>query len=122
MSGKFTNVAEVWSRITLYVGFHKTPQGKPRNRPFAWRPENATATLPTCDDTEVFLVLEGSSDEVPNDVQVRCTREAIALARHGRESDGWSGVIVQEDAVAVKVAGTWLKILSDGSVIKANDP
>lgn len=105
----------IWKSAQLYIGFHRDQQGQQRDTAKTWPPKNGNATIhKDPSEQEAFLIVKADKDAGSGDVQVKLRPDSIVLRRE--PFDGWEGIKVAEDEVAVKINDTWIKIAADGSV------
>ena len=108
----------VWKSAELLIAFHKNKRRQKRDEPFLWRPKDAIARLlAKPEDQEAFVVLKGEGDS--EDVQIKMHPDKLVIRRD--QVLGWSGIIVDEHWVRVKVDNVWIRIDHDGSVVVEKD-
>ena len=103
----------LWSSAELMIAFHKTRARVTRAVPFLWRPQRAVARLfakPA--DHEAFLLLKGTDGCA--DLQIKLHPDKVVIRRD--QVLGWSGIIVDDQVVRVRVDDAWIKIGPDGAV------
>ena len=111
-------VRAVWKSAELLIAFHKNKKREKRDEPFLWRPKEAFARLlAKPEDQEAFVVLKGADDV--EDVQIKLHPDKVVIRRD--QPLGWSGIIVSEHCVRVKVDNDWIEIKHDGSVVVSRD-
>jgi len=118
---KLTKTANrFWKSAQLYIGFHKDPNGNPREQAHVWPPKNAQATInPHPNDQEAFLVVKSADPKITKDVQIKLHPERIVLRRD--EEASWEGIIAEPSKVIVRVNGIQVTINADGSIAHEND-
>ena len=117
MNSITASAQRVWKSAQLYIGFHRDPKGKKRDKPHVWRPKNARATLhEDPSEQETFLVVKSADMAAEQDVQIKLRPDMIVLRRDAL--DAWQGIIVDEFAVSVKVGGLSIRINHDGSITR----
>ena len=112
------SVHRTWQSVELLIAFHKNKRQQRRDTPFLWRPKDAMARLlAKPDDQEAFVNLKSEGDS--EDVQIKFHPEKIVIRRD--QVLGWSGMIIDDDFVRVKVDNIWVLIKPDGSITVEND-
>ena len=115
MTALATTTRRIWRSAQLFIGFHTDQRGNTRNTPKVWPPKNANATIhPEPKVKETFLEIR-AHDKEARDVQIRLQPDKIVL-RRDPDDIGWEGIVVEDDNVAVRVNGTWIKIKVDGAI------
>lgn len=108
----------VWKTAELLIAFHKNKRQQRRDSPYLWRPKDAMARLlAKPDDQEAVVVLKGEGDS--EDVQIKIHPDKMVIRRD--QVLGWSGIIIDDDFVRVKVDNIWVLIKPDGSVTVETD-
>lgn len=105
----------VWRSVRLFVAFHKDKQKRTRRFPYLWPPNDGQASVTDKDkDGQEAFIQVRAADSSSRDVQIKVRPDKIIL----RRDDGpwWSGIIVTDDAVAVRVQDKWIEVRYDGSV------
>ena len=104
----------IWKAVQLFVAFHRDKQHKPRRFPYLWPPADGRAAVTDRAENgqEVFILVKG--DGSARDVQIKVWPEKIVLRR--ADDAGWSGLVVTDHSVAVRIAGRWVEVRHDGSV------
>ena len=108
-----TKAPILWSSAELMIAFHKTRTRVTRAAPFLWRPSRATARLlakPA--DQEAFVLLKGVDG--CTDLQIKLHSDQVVIRRD--QALGWSGIIVDDQLVRVRVADMWIRIGPGGAV------
>ncbi|WP_299794568.1 hypothetical protein [uncultured Marivita sp.] len=106
-------VRAVWKSAELLIAFHKNKKREKRDEPFLWRPKDAFARLLSKpEDQEAFIVLRGADDV--EDVQIKLHPDKMVIRRD--QPLGWSGIIIDEHMVRVKVDNVWVHVDPGGSV------
>ena len=110
----------LWKSAQLYIGFHTDQQGNVRNQPKVWPPKNANATIHSDPKIqEAFLEVRAEDRSTTRDVQIKLQPDKIVLRR---DSDiGWEGIVVEDDSVAIRVNGAWVRIKVDGAITRQTD-
>lgn len=106
---------KVWRSVRLFVAFHKDRQKRARRIPYLWPPSDAQAgvTDKDTDGQEAFVLVKGASGS-ERDVQIKVRPDKIILRRD--DGPDWSGIIVTDHGVAVRVGDHWVEVRHDGSV------
>lgn len=106
---------KIWRSVRLFVAFHKDRQKKARRIPYLWPPRDAQATVADkdTDGQEAFVLVKGAGGSA-RDVQIKVRPDKIILRRD--EGPDWSGIIVTDYGVAVRVGDQWIEVRHDGSV------
>lgn len=108
----------IWKSAELLIAFHKNRHQERRDKPYLWRPKDATAWLNQNPKyQEAVVVLKGVGDS--EDVQVKIHTDKMVIRRD--QPLGWSGIVIDDDVVRVKVDDTWILVKSDGGVTVEND-
>lgn len=108
-----STVRAVWKSAELMIAFHKNKKRERRDAPYLWRPKDAIARLlAKPEDQEAFIVLKAVDDA--EDVQIKLHPDKMIVRR--AQPLGWSGIIIDEHSVKVKVDDDWIRVSSDGSV------
>lgn len=111
-------VRAVLKSAELLIAFHKNKKREKRDEPFLWRPKEAFARLlAKPEDQEAVVVLKGVDDV--EDVQIKLHPDKVVIRRD--QSLGWSGIIIDEHMVRVKVDNVWVRIDHNGSVVVERD-
>jgi hypothetical protein len=111
-------VRAVWKSAELLIAFHKNKKREKRAEPFLWRPKEAFARLlAEPEDQEAFVVLKGADDV--EDVQIKLHPDKVVIRRD--QPLGWSGIVIDEHNVRVKVDNVWVRIDHNGSVVVERD-
>ena len=111
----------LWRSAQLYIGFHTDQRGNVRNQPKVWPPKNANATIHSDPKVqEAFLEVRADDRAKTRDVQIRLQQDKIVLRRDNDDA-GWEGIVVEDDSVAVRVNGTWVRIKPDGAITRETD-
>ncbi|MEO0953290.1 MAG: hypothetical protein AAFY44_18510 [Pseudomonadota bacterium] len=111
----------LWKSAQLYIGFHTDPKGNVRNQPKVWPPKNANATIHSDPKVqEAFLEVRADEKSNVRDVQIRLQQDKIVLRRN-TDDIGWEGIVVEDDSVAIRVNGTWVRIKVDGAITRETD-
>jgi hypothetical protein len=111
-------VRAVWKSAELLIAFHKNKKREKRAEPFLWRPKEAFARLlAEPEDQEAFVVLKGADDV--EDVQIKLHPDKVVIRRD--QPLGWSGIVIDEQTVRVKVDNIWVRIDNNGSVVVERD-
>lgn len=111
----------LWKSAQLYVGFHTDQRGNVRNQPKVWPPKNANATIHSDPKVqEAFLEVRADDRSTTRDVQIRLQQDKIVLRRDS-ENIGWEGIVVEDDYVAIRVNGIWVRIKADGAIARETD-
>lgn len=108
---------QAWKSAQLYIGFHRDLAGKKRRAPHVWPPKNGRATIhkdPA--EREVFMVLKSGNGDAAYDVQIKLHPDRIVLRRDF--SEAWEGVLIEQDAIAIKVCGLSIRVNHDGSITR----
>lgn len=108
-----TKAPILWSSAELMIAFHKTWARVKRAAPFLWRPQSAMVRLlarPA--DQEAFVLLKGKGGCA--DVQIKLHPDKLVIRRD--QVLGWSGIIVDDQVVRVRVDDVWIKVGPDGAV------
>ena len=107
MSFVSTSVQAVWQSAELPIAFHKNKDRTKRNAPYFWRPKEAFARLTAKpEDQEVVVVMRAAAD-TGADVQIKMHSDKIVVRRD--RDPGWSGIIIDEHQVQIKVDGTVIR-------------
>lgn len=108
-------MGKVWRSVLLFVAFHKDRSGKPRRDPYLWRPDDgqASVTDKDADGQEAFVVVKGADASV-RDVQIKARPDKIIVRRN--EGLDWSGIVITDHGVSVRVGEHWIEVKHDGSV------
>ena len=107
-----------WKSVDLRVMFKTFGNGKRRERPKAWAPKDASASLlGNREKQDVVLTLRGSSPNGSDDVSISCTANCIGIFRT-RPEVGWQIVAVEPDQITVKVGELKITIRADGSMVR----
>ena len=110
--------AAVWKSAQLLIAFYKDKNNQPRKEPRFWQPSNAFAGLRAKpEDQEAFIVLKGEDEG--EDVQIKLHPSNIVVRRN--RPLGWSGILIGQDSVKVKVDGDLIEIGHDGTVKVTRD-
>jgi hypothetical protein len=111
-------VRAVWKSAELLIAFHKNKKREKRAEPFLWRPKEAFARLlAEPEDQEAFVVLKGADDV--EDVQIKLHPDKVVIRRD--QPLGWSGIVIDEHTVRVKVDNIWVRIDNNGGVVVERD-
>lgn len=111
----------IWKSAQLYIGFYTDPKGKKRDQPKVWPPKNANATIHSNpDEQEAFLEIKADPQSNARDIQMRLRPDKLVLRRHN-DGIGWDGIIIEDDQIAVKVAGNWVRIKVDGGITRESE-
>ena len=111
-------VRAFWKSAELLIAFHKNKKREKRAEPFLWRPEEAFARLlAEPEDQEAFVVLKGADDV--EDVQIKLHPDKVVIRRD--QPLGWSGIVIDEHTVRVKVDNIWVLIDNNGGVVVERD-
>lgn len=111
----------LWKSAQLYIGFHTDQQGNVRNQPKVWPPKNANATIHSDPKVqEVLLEVRAEDRSSTRDVQIKLQPDKIVL-RRDRDDIGWEGIVVEDDSVAIRVNGTWVRVKVDGAITRQTD-
>jgi hypothetical protein len=111
-------VRAVWKSAELLIAFHKNKKREKRAEPFLWRPKEAFARLlAEPEDQEAFVVLKGADDV--EDVQIKLHPDKVVIRRD--QPLGWSGIVIDEHTVRVKVDNIWVLIDNNGGVVVERD-
>ncbi len=110
-------MSKIWKSVQLFVAFHRDRAQRERRFPYLWPPKNARATITDRRESgqEAFLLIKGEAEA--RDVQIKVWPARIVLRRD--EGLYWSGVVVTDHSVAVRVAGRWIEIRHDGAIKSA---
>lgn len=112
------SIRKVWKSAELLIAFHKNKRKERRDSPYLWRPKDGIARLlGPPEDQETVVVLKGEDDH--EDVQIKIHTDKVVVRRD--QVLGWSGVIIDDDFVKVKVDNIEITISPDGSVKVVND-
>ncbi len=110
----------IWKAAQLFVGFHRDPKGKMRDKPYVWSPKNGRATLHRdAQEQETFVVMKSADGDADQDIQIKLRPDMIVLRRDFK--DAWEGVKIDAFAVSVKVGGLMIRVNRDGSIIREDD-
>lgn len=102
----------------MLIAFHKNKKREKRDEPFLWRPKDAFARLlAKPEDQEAVVVMKGV-DNV-EDVQIKLHPDKVVIRRD--QSLGWSGIIIDENVVRVKIDTVWVRVDQYGSVLVERD-
>lgn len=113
-----STVRAVWNSAELLIAFHKNKNREKRDEPFLWRPKEAFARLlAKPEDQEAFVVLKGADDV--EDVQIKLHPDKVVIRRD--QLLGWSGIVIDEHTVRVKVDNVWVRIDNNGGVVVERD-
>ncbi|MDP5218785.1 hypothetical protein Q5Y75_16265 [Ruegeria sp. 2205SS24-7] len=114
-------VRRVWKSAQLYIGFHRDPSGRKRDRAKVWPPKNASASIHADPgEQEAFLVVKSVDTSASEDVQIRIRPDKIVLRRDCDTC--WQGVQVDAFSVMVRTADdVYIKIGYDGSVTRQTE-
>ena len=111
-------VRTVWKSAELLIAFHKNKNRQKRDAPFLWRPKEAFARLlAKPEDQEAVVLLKGADDV--EDVQIKLHPDKMVIRRE--QPLGWSGILIDEHTVRVKVDNIWVRIDPNGSVVVERD-
>ena len=109
-----TPLKSAWKSAQLRIAFHRNKDGRRRQDPRLWNPENGVAGV--TDDPKVkeaFLDVRGHGDA--GDVQIKLHPDMIIL-RRDPGAIGWSGIQVDHHEVRVLVGDVWMIVKADGSI------
>ncbi|MFG5384587.1 hypothetical protein [Yoonia sp. R2-816] len=110
----------LWKSAQLYIGFHTDQQGNVRNQPKVWPPKNANATIHSDPKVqEVFLEVHAEDRSATRDVQIKLQPDKLVLRRDS--NIGWEGIVVEDDSVAIRVNGAWVRVKVDGAITRQTD-
>lgn len=105
---------KVWRSVLLFVAFHKDRAGKPRRDPYLWRPDDGQASITDKEtDGQEAVILVKSADN-SRDVQIKARPNKIIVRRN--EGPDWSGIVITDHGVSVRVGDHWVEVRHDGSV------
>jgi len=111
-------VRAVWKSAELLIAFHKNKHREKRDTPYLWSPKDAFARLLAApEDQEAFIMLKGEADHA--DVQIKMHPDKLVIRRD--QPLGWSGILIDEDTVRVKVDNIWIRIDATGRVVVEKD-
>lgn len=112
-------MGRVWKTLQLFVAFHRDQEQRERRFPYLWPPRGARASVTNreSDGREAFVLVKG--DREHRDVQIKVWPDRLVLRRD--EGLDWSGIVVTDHSVAVRVAERWVEVRSDGSVKSASE-
>ena len=114
-------LTRVWKSAQLYIGFHTDQKGNVRDQAKVWPPKNALATIHSdVKEQETFLEVRAEDKEKTRDVQIRLQPDKIVLRRDA-DDIGWEGIVVENDSVAIRVNGTWVRVKVDGAITRESD-
>jgi len=119
MSLVSTSVQAVWQSAELLIAFHKNKNKTKRDAPFFWRPKEAFARLLAKPEDQEAVVVMRAADDNGADVQIKMHSDKIVI-RRDREL-GWSGIIVDDHQIQIKVDGTVIRVDPDGGVVVERD-
>lgn len=107
----------VWKSAQLYIGFHRDPEGKMRKETHVWPTKNGNASIHRDpNEQEAFIMLKSAEGDSDQDAQIKLRPDMVVLRRN--YNDAWDGIIINEHALTVKVAGVSIKVNHDGSVTR----
>ncbi len=111
----------LWKSAQLFIGFYTDQRGNVRNQPKVWPPKNANATIHSDPKVqEAFLEVRADDRSTTRDVQIRLQQDKIVLRRDS-DNIGWEGIVVEDDCVAIRVNGIWVRIKADGAITRETD-
>ena len=121
MPGITNSARRIWKSAQLYIGFHRDPQGRRRDKARVWPPKNANASIH--DDPsqqETFVLLKAADSSLSGDVQVKFRKDKIILRR---DSDlCWEGIQIGPTSIIVRtVNNVYIKLDYDESVTRSTE-
>ena len=119
MSLVSTSVQAVWQSAELLIAFHKNRNKTKRDAPFFWRPKEAFARLLAKPGDQEAVVIMRAADDNGADVQIKMHSDKIVIRRD--RDQGWSGIIVDDHQIQIKVDGTVIRVDPDGGVVVERD-
>ncbi len=115
MNVAVSTAQKVWKSAQLLIGFHQDQRGRQRDVARVWPPKNASAGIHADPAVqECFLVVKGIAKDQSQDVQVKLREDQIVVRRE--PGLGWTGVVIEEGRISVRVGDTWVRIAADGTV------
>lgn len=116
-----TATGRLWKSAQLFIGFYTDQRGSARNQPKIWPPKNANATIHSNPkEQEAFLEVRAADKSKTRDLQIKLQPDKIVL-RRDPDKIGWEGIVVEDDSVAIRVNGTWVRIKVDGAIARETD-
>ena len=116
-----TKLTRIWKSAQLYIGFHTDQNGNVREQAKVWPPKNAKATIHSnVKEQEAFIEVRAEDKTQTRDIQIRLQPDKIVLRRDPHDI-GWEGIVVEDDSVAIRVNGTWVRIKVDGAITRESD-
>lgn len=110
--------AGVWKSAQLLIAFHKDKNRQPRKEPRFWQPDNAFAGLRAKpEDQEAFVIVKGEDEA--DDMQIKLHPNNVVVRRD--RPLGWSGILIGQDTIKVRIDGDLIEIAHDGAVKVTRD-
>ena len=105
----------IWRNVHLLLCFYKDRKGKTRSGAKTWAPKDATAGIHRDpDQQELVAVIEPQKGSGEREVTIRFRQDEFAIRRD--EGKAWSGVLIQDDQIHVRVNGRDIAIDAQGQV------
>jgi hypothetical protein len=113
------SIQAVWHSAELVIAFHKNKDKTKRDAPYFWRPKEAFARLAAKPEDQEAVVVMRAADAEGSDVQIKMHSDKIVIRRD--RDLGWSGLIIDNHQIQIKVDGTVIRIDPDGGVVVERD-
>lgn len=113
--GKQSTTKAIWRKVELLLCFYRDQSGKALSGAKTWAPKNAQAGIhrnPELQETIAIVRPDQRNDD--REVMIRFRQDQIALRRD--EGQAWSGVLIQDDCIHVRVNGRDIAIDALGQI------